>query len=606
MEILTTTPGFINSLPKLPGVYRFFTKASQENAAGELLYVGKALNLYSRVKSYFQKSTLLSPRISLMISKIHRIEITITDSEVSALILESNLIKSLKPKYNIIFRDDKSYPFIRLTNHQFPKLDSFRGKPNSRDICFGPYPSAFAVKENLDTLSRLFKLRTCVDSVFNNRSRPCMLYQIKRCSAPCVNLVSKADYNQQVASAIDFLQGKYAKIIADLTAEMYALSDNMEFEQAAKIRDKLAMLKQISEAQIINNYQKPFNADLIFGEKHSSTVFIYLIILRNGLYIGDKHFTLNNIDNPLVEVIEAFLENYYLETQHVHNIFTSVELSAEFKRLFSQASGIEVQYKVNQQIEHLHQLGMVNLHKIVEQQEQVKTLENAAGRLAQLLGMPPIKRIECIDISHNHGENTIGSLVVYENGIIDHSKYRRYNLDKDYEGAAIKGNDLLAMETLLKRRLVSKELNVPEVIVVDGGPLQLKTLKNMLVTMGLCDKIRGIAIYKGEGRKAQNDSILLDNGDTLECQNDGQLFGLLQSLRDEAHRFAITGHRKKQIKKMTRSNLNEIPNLGVKKQRALIAYFGSVKGIAVASISELQKVAGVGEKLAGQIYLHFH
>jgi excinuclease ABC subunit C len=603
MQFLVSSPDFIKHIPHEPGVYRFYALADSSSELGELLYVGKALDLYKRVKSYFQKSQALSPRISLMVSKIHKIEITLTENEVSALILENNLIKSLKPKYNIIFRDDKSYPLIRLSGHAYPKLDSFRGKPNnSKCSYFGPYPNSTAVRQNIDMIGRIFKLRTCSDNVLASRVRPCILYEIKRCTAPCVNLVSEADYHIQVTQAIDFLNGKFALVIDNLSRQMYDFADKMEFEQAALIRDRLGLIKHISANQIINNYNEPLSADLILCDTQANKVLIYLIILRNGLYIGDKHFVLDNVDDDVNSIVEIFLENYYLENRNTKHIYTEFNLSLKFKALFFKAFAIKIGYSSNQQVQKLYQMGRINLHKITLQSP--RGFELAADKLAKLLDIQSIKRIECIDISHNHGEDTVASLVVYQNGIIDHAKYRKYNLQLDSAGNPINGNDILAMEVVLRRRLANSEMELPELILVDGGKLQLETLKMVLIDMGLYDKIRLLALFKGERRDPLFDRLLFEDGRIISYE--ASMFGLLQELRDEAHRFAITGHRKRQIKKMTISILSEIPNLGVQKKRALLAHFGSVKAIANAKMDELKQVNGIGDALADQIYSFFH
>ncbi len=602
MQILVSTSDFIKNIPHEPGVYRFYKEVGDGSSLGELLYVGKALNLYKRVKSYFQKSQTLSPRISLMVSKIHTIEITVTENEVSALILENNLIKNLKPKYNIIFRDDKSYPLLRLSNHTYPKLDSYRGKPNGKDSYFGPYPNGTAIRQNLDMIGRIFKLRTCTDSVLKNRTRPCVLYEIKRCTAPCVNLVSEIDYHNQVMQTVDFLNGKFAKVIDDLTNQMYNFAEKMEFEQAGIVRDRLGILKHISANQIINNYNEPLSCDLVLCENSANKVFIYLIILRNGLYIGDKHFILDNIDNDITSVFEIFLESYYLEDRSTKQIYSEFNLSDEFKDLFYKAVGIRIISTKSNQVQKLYQMGRINLNRIVEQSS--RGLEANANKIAELLGIRSLNRIECIDISHNHGENTVGGLVVYSDGIIDSSKYRKYNLNQDYNKKDINGNDLIAMETVLRRRLDNKEMPLPELILIDGGKLQLETLKMVLSDMNLYDKIRCLGIYKGNHRNPLFDRLLLEDGRIISY--DASIFGLLQSLRDEAHRFAITGHRKRQVKKMTTSVLSEIPNLGVQKKRALLAHFGNAKAVAEAKIDELKQVNGIGNILANQIYSFFH
>lgn len=607
MEILVSDIEFIKAIPKLPGIYRFYTANDAANIHGELLYIGKAVNLQNRIKSYFQKTESLSPRIRLMVSKIFRIEITVTYNEASALILENNLIKHLKPKYNIIFRDDKSYPLIRLSLHDFPKLDSFRGKVNSdTHIYFGPYPNSYGVLQNLDLIGKLFKLRNCTDAVLASRSRPCIMYQIKRCSAPCVNLITKDGYAISVGLAVDFLNGKYSTIIETLTHKMQNYAELMEFEKASVIRDRLNLIMHISSSQIISSYQQPLSADIIICESYAEKVFIYLIILRNGLYIGDKNFILDNPDESVAKVVEVFLESYYSDSRNTQNIFTKYELTDKFKQLFFQALNIKVSTGRYKQVEQLYKMGQINLGKIINQYHGGMELKQIAAELANKLNLSDIHRIECIDVSHNHGENTVGSIVVYEDGVINHNKYRRYNLNVDSSGNPIRGNDLLAMKTILKRRFSNHESYLPDIILIDGGSLQLNILKNILDEYELCDRIRGLAIFKGERRDPKFDQIIIDDGVILKYSEDSRLFKLLHLLRDEAHRFAITGHRKKQIKKMSYSELDEIQNLGTKKKKALLAHFGSVKNIAHASVSDLQSVVGIGNVLAQQIYAYFH
>jgi len=602
MELFTTDKDFIKKIPEQPGVYRFYSPEADDLAGELLLYVGKALNLKKRIQSYFQRSHDLSPRISLMVKKIYRLEITVTENEVSALILENNLIKSLKPKYNIVFRDDKTYPLIRISKHAFPRIDKYRGTTNTASHFFGPYPNLEAIAQTLDMLQKLFKLRTCTDTFFNNRSRPCMLYEIKRCSAPCVALVTKNDYQKQVELALDFLEGRYSAIIDNLTQAMFQASDNLEFELAATIRDKIGLLKQISLSQIINNHKRPISTDLILIEATLEKVFIYLIIIRNGIYVGDNHFILDNVDNDPNQVFQVFLEGYYLKaqttTKQIHMLFV---LSPEFRNLFKTALGIQIIQKFSPELNQLYKMGQINLHKIMNNQKGHKDFIHAAQILAKKLGLDMVNRIECIDVSHNQGDNTVASLVVYENGVIDNSKYRKYNLASE-----VHGNDLLALKIVLNKRLTSLTIPFPEVLLVDGGLLQLRVAKNILIEHGLYGKIRPIAIFKGEKRNPLKDKVLLDNGLTFTLADEQILFKLLQSLRDEAHRFAITGHRKKQANKMTVSKLVEIPNIGVKKRRALITHFGSIREVAHASVADLQKIVGIGEVLANQIYLYFH
>jgi excinuclease ABC subunit C len=605
MEIFVNKLDFIKTLPVQPGVYRFYAKdeldTNNSRVSGELLYVGKAINLANRVKSYFQKSQALSPRISLMIKKIYRIELTITDNEVSALLLENNLIKSLKPKYNIIFRDDKTYPLIRLTKHEYPKIDSYRGK-NTGDNYFGPYPNFYAVRYTIDTIQNLFKLRTCSDNFFNHRSRPCMLYQIKRCTAPCVGYVNAEEYANQVALAVRFLHGDYKQIVADLNQQMNMAAESLEFELAANIRDKIGLLQQLRQDQIINNHKQPINADVVLAKSHGAKLFVYLINLRQGIYSGDCNFVLPSPDDDQCGILKVFLEGYYLERQAVNTIYVDMDLDSEFLQIFTAATKIKVTGKMPAEVKRLYiSMGQVNLNKVIDGASQNSQLSLAAERLAQILNLDNINRIECIDISHNRGTNAMASLVVYENSKIDNSKYRRYTLPD-----SVGGDDLLGIRTMLERRLKAQSLTLPEVIVVDGGINQFNLVKNILIAHGLCDKIRVVSIYKGERRDPKFDRVIIDQKLILEAAGEPVVFKLLQNLRDEAHRFAITGHRKKQVKSMTGSGINEIANIGNVKKRILIARFGSIRGIANASIEDLRQTNGIGDRLAKNIYYHFH
>ena len=605
MEIFVNKSDFIKTIPIQPGVYRFYAKdeldATNNKVSGELLYVGKAINLAKRVKSYFQKSQALSPRISLMVKKIYRIELTITDNEVSALLLENNLIKTLKPKYNIIFRDDKTYPLIRLTNHEYPKIDSYRGK-NTGDNYFGPYPNAYAVRYTIDTIQNLFKLRTCSDSFFNHRSRPCMLYQIKRCTAPCVGYVGQEEYAKQVNLAIKFLQGDYNQIVTNLNRQMNQAANNLEFELAASIRDKISMLRQISTDQIMNNHKKPINADIVLAKSQGGKLFVYVINLRQGIYSGDCHFVLPNPDDDLPAVLAVFLEGHYLEQLAVNTIYVDTDLDDEFLQMFTAATKIKVTTKLPMQIKRLYtSMGQVNLGKVIDGANQNSQLSLAAERLAGILNINEIHRIECIDVSHTGGANAQASLVVYEDGVIDSSKYRRYNLPD-----SIGGDDLLGIKTMLERRLKAQNLALPQVILVDGGINQFNLVKNMLSVHELCDKIRVVSIYKGVRRDPKFDRVIIDQNLLLESDGEPLVFKLLQMLRDEAHRFAITGHRKKQIKTMAVSKINDIANIGDVKKRALITHFGSIRGVANASIEDLKQISGIGDSLASAIYYHFH
>lgn len=628
MKLLVSEVDFLTKIPESPGVYRFYAEieslsditnlmdgslSRDEGGSAQPLYIGKAINLQKRVKSYFQKSTSLSPRISLMVKKIHRIEITVTDNETSALILENNLIKSLSPKYNIIFRDDKTYPLIRISQDKFPKIDSYRGKAALGTRYFGPYPNVYAMRHTLDLLQRLFKLRTCTNAMFNNRSRPCMLYQIKRCSAPCVNLITQKEYQTQINLAIEFLHGNYKKIITELSNTMQEAASSEDFELAAIIRDEIGLIKSMTNKQIINDYKHPLNADLIVAKEMEERVFVYLIMVRGGIYVGDNHFILDNPDDDLTDVLRIFIENYYFvditknslpAQSNVFEVYTKINIGFEIKNVWK--NKIKIKNKLTQALNKLHVMGEDNLERVIAKNFNFSKLSESTKELSDILGLDPIKRIECIDISHNQGQNTVASLVVCESGDMNSSAYRRYNLSVDARGNKINGNDLLAFEIVLTRRLENTVTTLPDVILVDGGEGQLNMAKSILDKYQLGDKITTIAIKKGEKRNPMLDSLVLPNRRIIRAVDNTLLFKLLHTLRDEAHRFAITGHRKKEVKRMSGSELDEIPNIGTKKKQALIAHFGGSKNVAHASLNDLEKVDGIGVILAAQIYEYFH
>ncbi len=603
MKIYVNEENFLNIIPKSPGVYKFYAKQKNEDL---LLYVGKAINLFNRVKSYFKNQNSLSSRISLMVSKIDFIEITITDNELSALVIERNLIHSLKPKYNIVFRDDKTYPLIKVTNHKYPRVEVYRGKVNEKDKFFGPFPNSEIVRSNVDLIIKIFKLRTCSDIEFANRDRPCVLYQINRCSAPCVNYISNEDYQEQVDLAIDFLNGTYDKIARNLVTVMNNFSEKNEFEKSAVIRDKLFMIKKLRDSQIVNNYNQPINIDLVFIDSNRKNIFIYLIRVRKGIYVGDKHFVVDNNGELIEEVFDEFIRENYGFFSQADLLYCNKELEQDFIDTIYKFYKIKIITKPDSTIKHLMNTGNVNIDKIKEQYNKNNELKHGCDELCKLLNISSINRIECIDISHNHGDNTVGSLVVYENEIIDSSKYRKYNIDKDELNNQVNGNDLLAMRLLLSRRFKNRNIALPQLIVVDGGINQLNNLKKILIDFELCDKIISMAIFKGNKRNPENDKLILDNGKIIEYSTMNYAFKLIQKLRDEAHRFAIGHHRARQIKKMTTSYLDDIKSIGKKKKNALLAQFGSSKNISKASVEELMKIPGIGQETAEIIFNHFH
>lgn len=605
MKIIVKDNNFLQKIPCNSGVYRFLDEEER------VLYVGKALDLKKRIKSYFNKSGELSPRISLMVTKICFIEVTLTENEMLALHLENNLIKSLKPKYNIIFRDDKSYPLIRLSKHKFPRIESYRGKVNPHDKSFGPYANSQAVKRSIDIIQKLFKLRTCSDSFFNNRTRACILGQIDRCSAPCVNLINEKDYSKSVNYAESFLKGNYKDILSILTQQMEKFSEQEEYEKAAITRDQISMLHNLGEGDVLAN-SKLDNNNLLIIKEENNIVHLYIISIISGKYVNDRHLTYKNTGNKITEILESFLTSNYLNINNRNNIKSVLIekpffllLNDDFKLLFKRAFNIKLKsYTKNQNnIKQLYKMGEMNLNKIID--KEYGDFSTSLLDLGQLLSLKNINRIECYDVSHNHADNIIGSMVVFENNKIDNSLYRIFNIPKEM-GA----NDIKSLEYIVNRRLKNTELRVPEVIIVDGGKNQFNRIKNLLVDKHFYDKIRLVGIYKGIGRNPQLDSIIIENIKKgiliLKYQGNEKIFKIIQYMRDEAHRFAITRHRKKQVAKMAVSSLDEIENIGVVKKKQLLAYFGSIKNIADAKIEELCLVKGIGLKLANIIYSYFH
>lgn len=596
MKILINQNGFLEQIPSAPGVYRYY------DSADKLLYVGKAINLRKRVASYFNDTRDNSLRINIMIKQIVSIEVTITKDEASALILENNLIKSLRPKYNIIFRDDKSYPLICLSKHDYPLIESNRHQ-NTKGTYFGPYPNARGVRQTLDLITAVFQLRTCSDQTFNSRTKPCMLYQIKRCSAPCVNLIGQTDYAAQVKNASDFLNGKYPVLIKNLTKQMLDAAKKHDFEHAALIRDRIDQIKQVSQYQIINNYNKPVTLDIVLGHQEYDKLFIYIIILNNGIYIGDKSFVFDTIAQDANASYERFFQGYYLDHLNTKNIYTSIALTDHFKQVFFKATAINITNNLPKtlQLNKLYNMALVNLQHLIQRQQSQANLAQGALQLAEKLNISVINKIECIDISHNHGDSAVASIVTYYDGKMDAKRYRRYNLD-----SSINGNDLLAVEVVLKRRLEQVLNEYPDVILIDGGRLQFDLVKKIVADYELHGKIRVISIYKGAGRNPMLDTAILDERRQLQVADNPVIFKLLHSLRDEAHRFAITGHRKSQVKKMNKSKLDDITGIGSKIKKQLMLKFGSVTAIAQASLAELQSTPYVGEALSLRIYNYFH
>lgn len=590
---------FVLTLPSQPGVYRML------NAAGDVIYVGKAIDLRKRVSSYFQKSGL-SPRIQLMVSQIARIETTVTRSEAEALLLENNLIKSLAPRYNILFRDDKSYPYLLLTNHAFPRLAFYRGALDNRHQYFGPFPNAGVVKSSIQLLQKVFRLRTCENSVFNNRTRPCLLYQIKRCSAPCVGFISPEAYQADVNNAALFLQGKQDEVLKTIEQKMLNASDQQAYEQAALFRDQMQALRRIQEKQFVDS-GKALDADVIACVIREDThlVAINLVMIRNGRHLGDKTFFPQNVHQDTINtVLEAFVSQHYLNRSVPPLIILSRKIRITLlQKLLSEQTGHKVTLSINPIGERRKWLDMAAENaQLALQQKQIQqaSQEDRLHALQEVLNLPGLARIECFDISHTMGEATIASCVVYDRFAMRNGEYRRYNIT-----GITPGDDYAAMRDVLQRRyakIAMEEGKLPDLILIDGGKGQIGVANEVMIELGLND-IPLVGVAKGETRKPGLEQLILPwQKETLHLPDDHPALHLIQQIRDEAHRFAIQGHRAKRAKTRKTSSLEQIAGIGSKRRQSLLTRFGGLKGVKNASIEELQQTEGISRALAEKIY----
>lgn len=620
-------------------MYRFFDEA------GHILYVGKARNLKKRVSSYFQR-TQLSPRIQLMVGKIARYETTVTRSETEALILENNLIKELAPPFNILFRDDKSYPYVMLTGHQFPRLASYRGKTDKRNHYFGPFPNSWAVRNSVQILQKVFRLRTCEDSVFKNRSRPCLLHQIHRCSAPCVGRLSVEQYGQDVAQATRFLEGDHSRVLSELEKKMLAYSHAMEFEMAAVLRDRIADLSSVLQQQSMDTVADgEGDVDVIAVAQMEGVVCVNLAMIRGGRHLGDRAYfpkglrTTSGELPPPEEILEAFIAQHYLEDKELDvesktNLIPPVivlnhalqkspegistaeagdELAPESLRdLLNTQAGKRITFLHQPQGQRRHWLSMAEgnakiaiAKRLVETGGQLARARSLADILGLELESLEHLRIECFDISHTSGEATQASCVVYAKNAMQASEYRRFNIND-----ITPGDDYAAMRQVLQRRYANfQELpieKIPQVILIDGGKGQVEMARQVLSEFGM-DISLIVGVAKGEGRKVGLETLIFaDDRKPLELGIDSPALLLVAQIRDEAHRFAITGMRAKRAKARTVSQLEEIEGIGAKRRQKLLARFGGLRGVANATIEEIATVEGISTALAEQIYRQLH
>lgn len=590
-------------LPHLPGVYRML------DAKGDVLYVGKAGDLRKRVASYFQKTASISPRIGLMLKQVRSLETTVTRSEAEALLLENNLIKTLTPRYNILYRDDKSYPYIVLSGDPFARLGFYRGALDKRHSYFGPFSSAGAVRESIQLMQKVFRLRTCENSVFSNRSRPCLLYQIQRCSGPCVGHIDQTAYKDDVHNAELFLQGRESEAITRLESRMDDAGKRQEYEVAAIFRDQIRALSKVRETQFVSS-NKGIDADIVALASASGLLCVNLVMIRGGNHRGDKSFFPQNAREQDDEAaLEAFLTQHYLSREVPPLVVVNRDIDTQvLERLLSDQVGRKVHISSNPSGDRRiwSRMSEKNAELAIAQRLTVHATQEARmTSLQSLLSLPDtVQRIECFDISHTMGEATVASCVVYDQAAMQPGEYRRFNI------ADIKpGDDYAAMRQALQRRyrrIVEGEGKMPDLLLVDGGKGQVGVASQVLAELGINELVL-VGVAKGEERKPGMEQLVLADRQVIvraNANNPG--LHLIQQIRDEAHRFAIQGHRKRRGKARTRSSLEDIEGVGAKRRQRLLARFGGLRGVVSASVDQLAQVQGISRGLAERIYQQLH
>jgi len=597
---------FVRGLSTAPGVYRMLA------ADGGVLYVGKAGALKKRVASYFN-SAPKGPRTQAMLAQTASMEVTVTRTEGEALLLENQLIKAHRPRYNVMLRDDKSYPYVLLTEEQWPRIAFHRGGRSMPGRYFGPYPGAGAVRETLGMMHKLFKLRSCEDSVFRNRSRPCLQYQIGRCSAPCVGLVEAGEYADAVRRAALFLEGRSDELNAELGQEMEAAAARLDFEQAARLRDMVVTLRKIQARQYVDG--KAAELDVLAVAMQGSAACVLLLAFRDGRNLGTRSFfPRTNGEESAQEVLSAFVSQYYAELPAPREIVLDREIAdlELLEQALSDAAGRKVLIKTSVRGDRAGYLDLARRNAELSLASEISSHAAQAARaedLRELLGLEaPAQRIECFDISHTMGEATVASCVVFDaNGPV-RSQYRRFNI------AGIEpGDDYAAMHQALDRRFrraVEEDGVLPDVLLIDGGAGQVAQANAVLADLGVND-VTVVGVAKGEERRAGHETLLLPgvNGQPgRELRPGAQSPGLqlIQQVRDEAHRFAITGHRGRRQKARSSSRLEDIPGIGPRRRASLLKHFGGLVGLKAAGVEEIARVEGVNAALAQRIYATLH
>jgi excinuclease ABC subunit C len=594
---------FVKRLPERPGVYRML------DAEGKVVYVGKARSLRSRVGSYF-RADQLHPKVQALVRAIAGIEVTVTNSDTEALLLEHNLIKSHRPRFNVTLRDDKSFPYVNLSAHEFPRLAFYRGSRKLPGRLFGPYPSASAVHESLNQLHKLFRLRGCKDSFFANRSRPCLEYQIGRCSAPCTGLIDAAAYARDVESAVMVLEGRAKDVSVRLGGDMERAAERLDFERAAMLRDQLAALTDIQSRQVVTRARAGADTDVIAVVEEGGEFCIALMFVRGGQVLGTSTFHPRAPISEAPEVLSAFVAQHYLERDPPPRICLShaIEDSELLEASFSERAGRKVRIRRARQGYPQRWVELARQNAANALRMRRASAAGLAGQFADLgrfLGLSaPIGRLDCFDVSHTQGEATSASCVVFGPAGPLKSEYRRYNI----EGVA-RGDDYGALRQAIERRYRRRKQEgapLPDVLLIDGGTSQLAQAVDVLA--GLAIEIPAVAgVAKGADRRVGQERIFLagHRGASI-LPPDSKALHLIQRARDEAHRFAISGHRRKRARSRQTSMLEAIGGLGPARRRALLRHFGGLQGVLRAGVEDIARAPGIGPALAQAIYEHLH